>query len=64
MLYIDPEHCINCEACFHECPVGAIFYEDDVPEKWRGYIALNAELAPKRLQITERKQPLAGPVGA
>jgi len=59
MLYIDPEHCVDCDACLHECPVEAIFYEENVPEEWRGYIALNAEMAPKCPRITERKEPLA-----
>ena len=34
--------------------------EDNVPAEWRDYIALNAEMAPKCPQITERKEPLAG----
>lgn len=42
MLYIDPESCIDCEACIPECPVDAIFHEDDVPTQWLSYIALNA----------------------
>jgi ferredoxin len=58
MLFIDPEHCIDCEACLHECPVDAIFYEDDVPDQWRDYIALNAEMSKVCPQITERKTPL------
>jgi len=60
MLIIDPEVCIDCGACVPECPVAAIFYEGDVPEKWRDYIALNREMAPKCPQITQRKAPLAG----
>ena len=36
MLYIDPEECIDCGACLPECPVEAIFYEEDVPEPYRG----------------------------
>jgi ferredoxin len=60
MLYIDPEHCIDCEACLPECPVEAIYYEDNVPPEWHDYIELNSEMAPKCPQITERKEPLAG----
>jgi ferredoxin len=59
MLYIDPESCIDCDACVPECPVEAIFYEDNVPEEWREFIALNAEMAPVCPPITERKAPLA-----
>lgn len=58
MLYIDPEECIDCDACRTECPVNAIFYEDDVPDQWREYIQINAEMATKTPPITERKAPL------
>lgn len=58
MLYIDPHDCIDCNMCRAECPVEAIFYEDDVPEPWREYIALNAEMAKSCPPITERKEPL------
>lgn len=60
MLFIDPDHCIDCEACIPECPVSAIFYEGDVPPEWKGYIDLNREMVPKCPQILERKAPLAG----
>lgn len=43
-LYIHPDECIDCAACEPECPVDAIFVEDDVPERWKGYIAKNAAL--------------------
>jgi len=43
MLYIDPEECIDCAACVPECPVEAIFAEDEVPEKWHEYIDINYE---------------------
>jgi ferredoxin len=59
MLYIDPECCVDCDACKSECPVDAIFYEDDVPEAWKAYILLNAEMAPLCPSILERKTPLA-----
>jgi ferredoxin len=41
MLYIHPEECIDCGACEPECPVEAIFPEDEVPEKWEAYIDYN-----------------------
>ena len=58
MLYIDPSECIDCWACVPACPVEAIFYEDNVPEKWKDFIALNAEMAAKCPPITEKKEPL------
>ena len=43
MLFIDPNECIDCGLCVPECPVDAIYYEDDVPEKWVDYIEKNAK---------------------
>jgi ferredoxin len=43
MLYIDPDTCIDCGLCIDECPVKAIFTEDDVPEQWKQYIQINAD---------------------
>jgi NAD-dependent dihydropyrimidine dehydrogenase PreA subunit len=42
-LYINPDECIDCGACVPACPVEAIFVLDEVPEKWKGFIATNAE---------------------
>ncbi|HET7077413.1 MAG TPA: ferredoxin family protein [Chloroflexia bacterium] len=42
-LYIDPDECIDCGACEPECPVNAIFPQDDVPEEWMSYVAINAD---------------------
>ena len=55
MLYIDPADCIDCEACVPECPVEAIFAEDDVPDAQQAFIAKNRELAAKWKPIIERK---------
>jgi ferredoxin len=43
MLYIDPVECIDCGACVPECPVEAIFPDDEVPEEWEHYLEINAE---------------------
>ncbi len=43
MVYIHPDECIDCGACVPECPVEAIFHEDNVPEPWLHYIELNAK---------------------
>ena len=42
MLYIDPSECIDCGACVPECPVEAIFAEDEVPDEWKHFIEKNA----------------------
>jgi ferredoxin len=42
-LFIDPAECIDCGLCEPECPVDAIFMEDEVPEKWKNFIKLNAD---------------------
>ncbi len=58
MLYINPEECIDCEACVPECPVEAIYSDDTVPEEWTDYIKLNEEMAPQCPNIAEQKEPL------
>jgi len=55
MLYIHPDECIDCEACVPECPVEAIFAEDDVPDGQRDWIPLNKELSAQWKPIIERK---------
>lgn len=55
ILVIDPEECIDCSLCEPECPIGAIFAEDDVPEGQAQFLELNAELAQQWPVITEKK---------
>jgi len=55
-LVIDPEECIDCTLCVAECPVEAIYAEDDVPDDQRAFIALNAELARGWKVIIQRKE--------
>lgn len=58
MLYIDPDVCIDCEACVAMCPVQAIYADSAVPDKWQSYIELNATEAPKLPMINTTKKPL------
>jgi ferredoxin len=58
MLYINPDECIDCEACVPECPVEAIFHEDDLPDEWKEYIEINADQSQSTENITEKKKPL------
>jgi ferredoxin len=54
-LVIDPDECIDCTLCVPECPVNAIYAEDDVPEDQKPFLQLNAELAKSWPVITEKK---------
>jgi ferredoxin len=57
-LAIDPDDCIDCAVCVPECPVNAIYAEDDVPADQQAFIALNAELAREWKPITRTKLAL------
>jgi ferredoxin len=54
-LVIDPDECIDCTLCVAECPVEAIFAEDDVPPDQQDFKVLNAELSKVWKPIIERK---------
>ena len=54
-LVIDPDECIDCALCEPECPVEAIFSEDDLPEGQEKFLALNADLAKEWPVISEKK---------
>ena len=43
-LYIHPDECIDCGACEPECPVTAIFLDDDVAPQWKPFIAKNRDV--------------------
>lgn len=58
-LVIDPDECIDCAVCIPECPVNAIYAEEDVPSDQKSFTALNAELAKAWPVITEKKPALA-----
>ena len=58
MLVIDPDECIDCGVCVDECPVSAIFPEEEVPEKWEAYIEINARLSVEWPTIEENKDPM------
>jgi ferredoxin len=60
MLVIDPDECIDCAVCIPECPVNAIYAEEDLPSTQLAFIKLNAELAHADgwKSITKRKPAL------
>ena len=43
ILFIDPDQCICCNLCPTECPVEAIFPQEDVPPEWEHFTSLNRE---------------------
>ena len=54
-LVIDPDECIDCTLCVPECPVDAIFLDEDVPDEQSDFIEINARLAKKWEPITMKK---------
>ncbi|MGI9308486.1 MAG: ferredoxin family protein, partial [Gammaproteobacteria bacterium] len=53
MLVIDPDECIDCTLCEPECPVEAIYAEDEMPEGQEDFLKINEELAANWPVITE-----------
>ena len=56
-LVIDPDECIDCDVCVPECPVDAIYAEEDVPADQLPFVALNAELSAEWPVIDAMKAP-------
>ncbi|WLD10739.1 DUF3883 domain-containing protein [Planctellipticum variicoloris] len=62
MLFIHPDECIDCEVCVPECPPQAIFHHESLPEEWKDYSALNAEMVEQCPRITETQESIGGPM--
>ncbi len=62
MLYIHPDECIDCGLCVPECPVEAIFPEDELPEDKKEWIKINEDKSTSGTlkQVTEKEPPLPG----
>ena len=56
MLYIDPDECIDCGACEPECPVEAIFAEEDVPDDQSRFVEINTKYFELRNDADEWSQ--------
>ncbi len=54
-LVIDPDECIDCTLCEPECPVEAIYSEDELPAGQEHFMQLNADLSQDWPVITEMK---------
>lgn len=55
-LVIDPDECIDCTLCVAECPVEAIYAEDDLPAAQSHFMELNAELSKLWKPIVEKQE--------
>lgn len=58
MLYINPDTCVNCDACVPSCPVEAIYSEENLPTKYAKYLDLNGEGSKQAPNINQKKDPL------
>ena len=57
-LVIHPDECIDCALCEPECPVDAIFADDELPEDQEHFLDIAIELAESWPNISEKKDPL------
>ena len=57
MLVINPDECIDCALCEPECPVDAIFADDEIPEGQEIFYDLNVELSEKWPVISHAPEP-------
>ena len=57
-LVIHPDECIDCGLCEPECPIEAIYADDELPENQIQFIEINARLADVYENITEAKDAL------
>jgi ferredoxin len=61
MLVIDPDECIDCTLCVPECPVEAIFADNNVPEDQQQWTQINIDEAPNYPVISQKIPALFGP---
>lgn len=57
MLVID-DTCIDCGLCVPECPVNAIYAEDDLPQNQTFFLEFNLKQSLKWPGIYEKQAPL------
>ena len=60
MLVIHPDECIDCGMCEPECPVNAIFDEEELPEDQTEFLSLNKELSEVFENITDKEDAFDG----
>lgn len=61
MLIINPDECIDCDACVPICPVNAIYPEAEVPDEVQEWVEKNsADLCDDDKRVTETSGELDG----
>ena len=61
MLIVNPDECIDCDACVPLCPVNAIYPEDEVPDEYQEWVEKNgASLCNDDNRITDTSGELEG----
>lgn len=60
MLVIDPDTCIDCGLCVPECPIQAIWPEDELPDAYGEWIDKNRELFGAGTMIKTKMDALPG----
>ena len=59
MLVINPDECIDCNLCVSECPVDAIYPDDEVPEDQKDFIEINEKYSQEWPVLGEKIDPPA-----
>lgn len=60
MLVIDPDTCIDCQLCVPECPIHAIYEEEELPDPYKDWAGKNKELFSTGTAINTKKDALDG----
>ena len=56
ILVINPEECIDCNLCVPECPVEAIYPDDELPEDQKAFLEFNRRMS-EQWPVIDVKKP-------
>ena len=59
MVYINPDTCVNCDACVPACPVEAIYSEETLPAQYSEFIKVNVDGSSSSPVINQKRDALA-----
>lgn len=57
-LVINPDECIDCNQCVSDCPIGAIYSDEDIPDDQLHMLEINMHYSRKWPRITQIKESL------